>query len=977
MPELPSIASTSNRRVLPQAELQIGGASPAAFGAGVGDALQGLGEQGRQVAGAIDSLRLAKVQEADQAAEFDRQAQFVKFGSAESDRLDNAARDINGSALGFTKDFMTSFDQRRDQFLEAIPERHRSQWAAKFEALRGQVAGAALKAEFGQRDAWSRDSLKTGLNQLQNGVAQNPTRSDDYRVQGEELINSSLLSRQDKAEAITSWRSNVALAAAMGDVQIDPNGALHRLGGIDPVTVYDYETGNPKPGALEGSISVPNKQTLFSAVEHVESSSQRGIAGPQTDYGRAHGLMQVLDSTGKEVAKKLGVAWRPDLMRGSSDEAASYQRQIGQAYFEEGLEKYGGDVRKALMFYHGGPDERKWGKKTHAYVGKVLAALPNGAAVVIPAVAMKDDTTPKLKPIPAGWKGNQEDAIQELGMTADQAAHFLATGEDTRSPNGMIQPGNIDVSNLPAVPNPDGTVSTVRSISIEQDGETYLIPTVINGKVVSNDEAIASFKKTGKNLGVFADEKSADTYAEQLHNSEARRVGAMGATYSEAPAVDPRYADLPFSARMQVIESAQREIEHREQVQYAIEQKQHGDQLNGLLNDLNDGKAGTADIDAARKAGWLTDYGEINQAQGILEARNKKHADLDYFNAMMNTPGFAFNHFDSDQKKAVDAGVEALGNTPMAAFQVWQKTGILAAKGAQALRGSILSTDPKQVAEAASIASNMIERDPNAFTGVDGGEDIEKNAMMYRHLVSDLGKSQEEAVQSIASGNSPEAKRKLAANADEEKDFRKQLSTSHIDAALSNKLGGWFVRDPDFTSPEQTAAVRQDFVDLAWDHYREHHDTEAAKTYATQQIDKLYGAVDGRLMKYPPTRAYPAVNGSYDYIFEQAVKDIKGATGKTVKPSDVYLMPLPTATAEAFRSGRPVPYELHYIEHVDGQPVYQVLHGKAFIADVAQERKRAGSSNAELFAQGKRDRAALDRALSAQRIVPGMRGRDY
>jgi hypothetical protein len=38
-----------------------------------------------------------------------------------------------------------------------------------------------------------------------------------------------------------------------------------------------------------------------------------------------------------------------------------------------------------------------------------------------------------LTPIPANWKGNQEDAIQELGMTAEQAAEYLKTGRDTRT----------------------------------------------------------------------------------------------------------------------------------------------------------------------------------------------------------------------------------------------------------------------------------------------------------------------------------------------------------------------------------------------------------------------------------------------------------------------------------------------------------------------------------------------------------------
>lgn len=91
-----------------------------------------------------------------------------------------------------------------------------------------------------------------------------------------------------------------------------------------------------------------------------------------------------------------------------------------------------------------------------------------------------------------------------------------------KKPEGQIEAGNIDLHSRHKVKNPDGSYSTVRSISVEMDGKTYLLPTVVGNRVVSNKEAIDHFKKTGEHLGAFKDGYSADKYAETLHEEQAK-----------------------------------------------------------------------------------------------------------------------------------------------------------------------------------------------------------------------------------------------------------------------------------------------------------------------------------------------------------------------------------------------------------------------------------------------------------------------
>jgi len=98
----------------------------------------------------------------------------------------------------------------------------------------------------------------------------------------------------------------------------------------------------------------------------------------------------------------------------------------------------------------------------------------------------------------------------------------------------VVQYGNINMLNRPRVLNTDGSVSTVRSISIS---ETYnvlfgpdkvrhvLIPTVHDdGYIMSNDAAIRRYKKTGQHLGIFSTKTDVNRYSIMLHDMEQARL---------------------------------------------------------------------------------------------------------------------------------------------------------------------------------------------------------------------------------------------------------------------------------------------------------------------------------------------------------------------------------------------------------------------------------------------------------------------
>jgi hypothetical protein len=91
---------------------------------------------------------------------------------------------------------------------------------------------------------------------------------------------------------------------------------------------------------------------------------------------------------------------------------------------------------------------------------------------------------------------------------------------------GLLTRGNIDLMRRPVVRNPDGTISTVRSMSVNFGGPEVLIPTVSDdGRILSEDDAIGLYKKSGKHLGMFQTPAHATAYAKWLHDQQAATYG--------------------------------------------------------------------------------------------------------------------------------------------------------------------------------------------------------------------------------------------------------------------------------------------------------------------------------------------------------------------------------------------------------------------------------------------------------------------
>jgi hypothetical protein len=105
-------------------------------------------------------------------------------------------------------------------------------------------------------------------------------------------------------------------------------------------------------------------------------------------------------------------------------------------------------------------------------------------------------------------------------MTANP--QIMAQGLRTR---GVVQPGNINLSQRPMIRNEDGSVSTVASMGVNFDGREMLIPMATERGLLSEDDAIRQYMATGQHLGQFASPEASTRYAKWLSSDQAGMYG--------------------------------------------------------------------------------------------------------------------------------------------------------------------------------------------------------------------------------------------------------------------------------------------------------------------------------------------------------------------------------------------------------------------------------------------------------------------
>lgn len=144
----------------------------------------------------------------------------------------------------------------------------------------------------------------------------------------------------------------------------------------------------------------------------------------------------------------------------------------------------------------------------------------------------------KFKGAPKDTSVSPDDALRnyvKVGRDNTESVNYIAENYDAHNPTipqteFMMEPFTADGQ------------SSINTISIGEDGYEVLIPTVVDGVQLSEQEAIDNYRKTGKHFGKYTSVKDADKMAEALHNAQEVTQAALEArkSYYEG------YGNIPF-----------------------------------------------------------------------------------------------------------------------------------------------------------------------------------------------------------------------------------------------------------------------------------------------------------------------------------------------------------------------------------------------------------------------------------------------
>lgn len=547
-------------------------------------------------------------QDADTAALVEAESQLSKW---KLDTMFNPEQGVYSrkgkNALNITNQTLPEYDKQADAIGNSLTnERQRARWKEITTRQRQAFDSELNRYEYGERENYYDEADKASLEASQTGALayyNDPQQVAYYQNKASAVLASAGNRKGLPPEAIelSVQKNNSAIAANV----------INRLAVDDPMAAQQFYAKNAGYMTPEDQMTIQKtlgssvrKQLAYKAGDALYATGTLGAESlpaliVQAESGGnaaavspkgALGLMQLMPDTAKEMAAEMGIPY--DEGRLLAD--PQYNMALGTAYLDKMLKRYGGNKTLAVAAYNAGP-------------------------------------------------GNVDEWLKKYGdPRKSKGGVFYGEKSD-----GMLQLGNIDLNSRPVVKNEDGSISTVRSMSVNFDGQEVLIPTVAadGSRILSESEAIEQFKKTGQHLGKFKTPEQASAYAEKLHNDQAAQYSS--GQISEADWI----AKIPFEETRNYTGKIIGQLEQPEpgSVTYARAIKQANKIDDPELRDLT-----VARIEDLKKAQDLEDRALYDQAAEMVQAGGYASVDPRLLARINPEDEQKLRKLDADLRKGVD-----------------------------------------------------------------------------------------------------------------------------------------------------------------------------------------------------------------------------------------------------------------------------------------------------------------------------------
>lgn len=205
----------------PLAYATAAGATPAAFGAQVGQALQGFGA-------ATMDLAQKYQQREEETAKFEALKRYNEFLGSQQEQYTQLTREAPANGVDFALMATKSYDEAAEQFLTTLPEPLQDEYAARLAQTRAQRSNDALNEQFRLQDNFAKVGVDEQINAGKIQLDQDPGKLDQTRAGVDEFIKNAPWPEEIKEAYRKKAYADLEEAAFRASVREDPSniGAL-------------------------------------------------------------------------------------------------------------------------------------------------------------------------------------------------------------------------------------------------------------------------------------------------------------------------------------------------------------------------------------------------------------------------------------------------------------------------------------------------------------------------------------------------------------------------------------------------------------------------------------------------------------------------------------------------------------------------------------------------------------------------------